>query len=84
MMNKLKLMFGFIFTQPIYKTLQQMRVIHITALFVIYNWTDELLNKIPPLADDASAIMLGIYFTNFITLAGLFWTAIKDMRKPHE
>lgn len=77
-------MFGFIFTQPIYTTLQQMRVVHITALIVTYFWTEELLNKIPPLASNADAIMLGIYFANFTALVSVWWTAIKDMRTPHE
>lgn len=83
-MDALNAMFGFIFTQPIYKTLQQMRVVHITALLVTYQWTEELLLKIPPLSSNPDAITLGVYFANFATLVSIFWKSINDMRKPHD
>lgn len=84
MVTWIKNMFGFIVTEPIYVSLQRMRVIHILALYVTSQWADELMTKIPPLEPNAYAIMVGVYLTNFIALVSVWWTAIQDMRKPHE
>ena len=75
-------MFGFIVTQPIQKTLIQMRVINILALCVTYHWAEELLNKIPHLTADADAVIVGVYLANFATLIAVFWKAINDINKP--
>ena len=82
-MNIIKNMFGFIVNQPIHKTLQDMKVIYIMALVVTFNWTDALLDKIPPLGADADAVIVGVYFANFAALISIFWKAINDIRKPH-
>lgn len=76
-------MFGFIVSQPIHETLKQMRFIHVAALYVTYNWTDALLDKIPALEQGADAVIVGVYFANFAALITVFWKAINDIRKPH-
>ena len=75
-------MFGFIFNQPIYVTLQQLKVVYIAALLVTFHWIDELLDKIPILHENADVILVGVYFANFAALVGVFWKAINDIRKP--
>ena len=75
-------MFGFIVTQPIEKTLVQMRVINIMALGVTYHWAEELLNKIPHLTADSDTVIVGVYLANFATLIAVFWKAINDINKP--
>jgi len=83
-MRIIKNMFGFIVTEPIYVSLQRMRVIHISALYVTATWAESLMLKIPPLAHNADVVLVGIYFTNFAALVSVWWTAIRDMRIPHE
>jgi len=77
-------MFGFIVSQPIHKTLAQMKVIYIMALWVTFNWTEALLNKIPALEQGADAVIVGVYFANFAALIGIFWKAINEIRKPND
>ena len=84
MKASIKKMFGFMVTEPIYVSLQRMRVIHIAALYVTAAWAESLMLKIPPLSADSDVIMVGVYFTNFLALVSVWWTAIKDMRTPHE
>lgn len=84
MTKYIKNMFGFIVTEPIYVSLQRMRAIHIIALYVTAQWAEQLMSKIPPLQPHADAVIVGVYFTNFIALITVWWTAIQDMRKPHE
>lgn len=84
MRNTLYKMFGFIITEPIYVSLQRMRAIHIIALYVTAQWAETLMNKIPALTGSADAIIVGVYFANFMALVTVWWTAIKDMRTPHE
>ena len=76
-------MFGFIFSQPIYKSLMQMRVIYIAALVVTYLWADELMVEILELSsENASVELVAVYFTNFLALVAMFWKAIGEIRKP--
>lgn len=77
-------MFGFVWQKPIYYTLSKMRVIHILALHATYVWADALINKIPALTPHSDAVIVGVYFANFMALIGVWWTSIKDMREPHD
>lgn len=61
-----------------------MRVIHISALYITAQWAETLMLKIPPLQSSTDAVIVGVYFANFMALVTVWWTAIKDMRTPHE
>lgn len=76
--------FGFLWKKPLYYSLSKMRVIHIVALYLTYGWADDLMSKIPALTPHSDVIVVGAYLTNFLALVGVWWTAIKDMRVPHD
>jgi hypothetical protein len=79
-------MFGFIFTQPIHKTLQLMRVIHIAALYVTYQWADTIISELISIVvtPDNQITVITLYIGLYGTLLATFWKSINDMRKPHE
>lgn len=80
--NKLFLMFGFIWTQPIYKTLHELCIVQVLAMWVTFVWADNLMQRILQLsAEESTATMMGIYFTNFATLVAIFWKAANELRK---
>ena len=80
--NNLFTMFGFIWTQPIYRTLHALCVVQILAMWVTYVWADNLMQRILQLsAEESTATMMGIYFTNFATLVAIFWKAANELRK---
>ena len=84
MRKYLKNMFGFIVTEPIYVSLSHMRAIHIAALYITADWTERLMLKIPPLAPNADAVMIGVYFTNFLALVTIYWKAIHDAHSSND
>ena len=85
-MKILNNIFGFMFTQPLHKTLQQMRVIHVSALYVTYHWANTVINKLIEVSvtPDNQVTVITLYIGLYGTLLATFWKSINDMRTPHE
>lgn len=81
-LSNLENVFGFMWTEPIDKTLMRMRVVHIITLLVLYSWLDVLMGKVLSLtAQEASVELVALYLTNFVTLVTLFMKSVSEIRK---
>ncbi len=84
-MKTLTTMLGFMWSQPIHKTLIQMRVIHLMTLVALYLWLDTLMDKTLALtAQDASVELVALYLTNFVTLVTVFMKSVTELRKDYD
>lgn len=83
--HHLTAMFGFIVNEPIYKTLHRLKMVGVVVMVCLYNWADLLMLEI--LALDTKVItyeMVGLYFTNFLLLVGIFVQTFKYLITHHE
>lgn len=77
-------MFGFIITQPIYKTLRQMRVIQVTLLSVSIHIMYRLVDILEKAGTLSPAEALGAGGVLLGTLFATVWKAVSDLNKPYK
>ena len=83
-MKNLNDMFGFIFTQPIHKTLRQMRLATISLLMFSCYLMDRLvtiLEKSNTLSDGQTAAAVA---TLTAALSAAVWKGISNLAEPHK
>lgn len=73
-------MFGFIIDQPIYKTLQDLCVVQVAALFYCVYICERLLNRLDGFTGDELGLGLATVYLGFLgTVVGAFIRAAMDI-----
>lgn len=83
--GKIKTMFGFITEQPIYKTLQDLCVVQVAALFYCVYICEHILNRLDGFTGDELGLGLATVYLGFLgTVVGAFIRAAMDIKTRYK
>lgn len=83
-MERLNTMFGFIFNQPIHKTLRQMRVATIVLLYVSIDIMYRLVVILETAGQMSTEQTIGAVGALAAGVFATIWAGIKNLSEPHK